>query len=507
MLGHRTLNAEDYFTILKRRWWIICIPVVILPIAAVGLSYTVTPEYQSQSLILIEQQKVPTDVVKAADTGDLQSHLALMTGQIEARSTLEPIVTKYNLYASQHLSMEARVALMRDPKHLTIAPLVPQIGSTGLPGFKVLFTAEDPHTAQQVCADITGLYTGTDLRERSAVAEGTTQFEQAELDEARHTLDDMGKKQAEFEQKNMGMLPGDGGNDANFLNSLSSQLDANNQQLQSLEQNRAVYQAMLAQQTQPATPAVVSAQTEQADQKQLDLLQGQLTDLQSHYTDDYPEVRSTKRQIEDLRARIAKAASAPAPPPSPTPASNRADSMATVQLRAQIHGIEQQIDEKHKMQDQITAQIRSYQGKIQASPEVAEQYKELTRDYATEQTLYDTLRAKMGQSQMSTELENRSEGEMFNVLDAASLPIDAVYPKQSVFAMGGLGGGLMLGLLIVALLEYKDTALRTERDIWAFTQLPTLAVIAWSGDVAETQQRGRVRRLFSRKTSKEALAG
>jgi len=181
--------------------------------------------------------------------------------------------------------------------------------------------------------------------------------------------------------------------------------------------------------------------------------------------------------------------------------------MATVQLRAQIHGIEQQIDEKHKMQDQITAQIRSYQGKIQASPEVAEQYKELTRDYATEQTLYDTLRAKMGQSQMSTELENRSEGEMFNVLDAASLPIDAVYPKQSVFAMGGLGGGLMLGLLIVALLEYKDTALRTERDIWAFTQLPTLAVIAWSGDVAETQQRGRVRRLFSRKTSKEALAG
>lgn len=506
MLGHRSLNAEDYFTILKRRWWIVCIPAVILPIAAVGVAYTVTPEYQSESRILIEQQKVPTDVVKGTDTGDLQSHLTLITEQIESRSTLEPIVTKYNLYASQHLSMEARVELVRT-KYLHVNTLQSQIGSTGLPGFEVTFTAEDPHTAQQVCADITGLYTGTDLRERSAIAEGTTQFEQAELDEARHTLDDMDHKKAEFEQKNMGMLPGDVGNNANFLNSLSSQLDANNQQLQSLEQNRAVYQAMLAQQTQPAAPAAVSAQTEQADQKLLDTLQTQLADLQSRYTDDYPEVRSTQRQITDLRAQIAKAASAPVPPPSSTPASNRADSMATVQLRAQIHGIEQQIDSKHKMQDQITAQIRSYQGKIQASPEVEEQYKELTRDYETEQTLYNTLQAKLGQSKMSTELGNRSEGEMFNVLDAASLPIDPIYPKQSVFAMGGLGGGIMLGLLIVALLEYKDTALRTERNVWAFTQLPTLAVIAWSGDAADTQKTGRLKRLFSRKDSKEALAG
>jgi len=40
-------------------------------------------------------------------------------------------------------------------------------------------------------------------------------------------------------------------------------------------------------------------------------------------------------------------------------------------------------------------------------------------------------------------------------------------------------------LLIVALLEYRDTALRSERDVWAFTQLPTLAVIAWSASMQE----------------------
>jgi hypothetical protein len=66
----------------------------------------------------------------------------------------------------------------------------------------------------------------------------------------------------------------------------------------------------------------------------------------------------------------------------------------------------------------------------------------------------------------------------------------------------------VLGLLIVALLEYKDTALRTERDIWDFTQLPTLAIIAWSGDVADLRPSrfSRLKRIFSRKPSKELIA-
>jgi hypothetical protein len=60
----------------------------------------------------------------------------------------------------------------------------------------------------------------------------------------------------------------------------------------------------------------------------------------------------------------------------------------------------------------------------------------------------------------------------------------------------------------VAFVEYKDIALRTERDVWELTHLPTLAVIAWSGEVATAKESSgsRIRRLFSRKPSKEALA-
>jgi len=179
-----------------------------------------------------------------------------------------------------------------------------------------------------------------------------------------------------------------------------------------------------------------------------------------------------------------------------------------VQLTAQLRAYDAAIDAKHKQQDQIQQQIRSYEGRISASPQIEAQYKELTRDYETANTFYNKLLAEMNQSQMTTSLEQRQEGETFSVLDAANLPTEPIFPKQSVFAAGGIGMGLVLGLGIIALLEYRDTALRTERDVWDFTQLPTLAVIAWSGDVADLKHGKfvRLKRLFGRKPSKELLA-
>ena len=111
MLGHRALNVEDYFTILKRRWWIICIPAVIVPVLAVGATYFITT-VSVAGADLIDQQKVPTDVDKAARYRRYPD-----PSDPDHRADREPlnsgsIITKYNLYASQHISMEARNATL-----------------------------------------------------------------------------------------------------------------------------------------------------------------------------------------------------------------------------------------------------------------------------------------------------------------------------------------------------------------------------------------------------------
>ena len=505
MLGHRAMNVEDYLSILKRRWWIILIPAAIVPIFTVGSTYFLTPQYQSSTLVLIDQQKVPTAFVGSVVTEAIDSRLAYMNEQIQSHTNIEPIVTQYNLYGDQHLSMDARVDLTR--KAIDIQPVSSDIArANGLPGFRILFTAKDPHTAQQVCAQITGLFTGANLKQRQTSAEDTTSYLAEEVDNAQRNLNDLDQKVAAFQRQYSGSLPGEEGTNLSMIGSLQSQLEATTGQLQSLEQNRAVAQTQLALLEQsavaPITPPSQSPVTQEAE---LDALLQQQAELNLHYTPEYPEVKAIERKIADKRREIAKAASAP-PPIAPTvTAPSHQDSASIAQVRAQLHGIDVQIQAKNKQQADITTQIRNYQGRLQSTPEIAAQYKALTRDYDTASSFYNQLLQSKNKSQMTTDLENQQKGENFTVLDAATLPADPIWPKQSVFASGGVGGGLFLGLLIVAFLEYKDTALLTERDVWEFTKLPTLAVIAWSGGVTDTKQPGLLKRLFSRKP-KDILA-
>ena len=304
------------------------------------------------------------------------------------------------------------------------------------------------------------------------------------------------------------MLPEDEKDNHDVLSSMNAQLDSANGQIQNYQLGLTQFgdEHMLKAQPQATTasPAASPTRTPQAEELELNRLMAQRDDLTSRYTADYPAVKDVNRKIAELQAQMDKEATAMSVTPA-APVVNRPDSAAVQQLRTQIASVRVMLENKNKQREQLEQQIRIYEGRVQSSPQVAEQEKELTRDHLTAQTQYDSLYNQMHQAEMATDLETRSEGETFRVLDQANLPDAPTYPKLSVFVPGGLAVGIGLGLMIVALLEYRDTALRTERDVWAFTQLPTLAIIAWSAGLEEGKPGllARLKRPFSRKTPKK----
>ena len=74
MLGHRDLTMEDYTAILKRRYWLIVLCAGAFLLLGVAVSHIIPPQYQSQTLILVEQPKVPEDYVKPVVAQDLSLH-------------------------------------------------------------------------------------------------------------------------------------------------------------------------------------------------------------------------------------------------------------------------------------------------------------------------------------------------------------------------------------------------------------------------------------------------
>jgi polysaccharide chain length determinant protein (PEP-CTERM system associated) len=497
MLGHRALTMQDYGTILKRRWWIIAIPAIIFPIVGFGITYLVQPQYISQTLVLVEQQKVPDSYVKAVVTEDLSERLATMKEQILSRSRLQPIIERFNLFASGRLSMDDRIDLTR--KNIGITPIQSEIARTnGLPGFFISFKANDARTAQLVCGEIQSLFVSENLSERAASAAGTTEFLASQLADAKAKLDEQDARLAKFQQTYVGKLPGAEQSNINMLQTLNTQLDSSTQALARMEQDKSYAESILAMaiQNQGTQAGGKTGLAPQAEEAELQQLLAQEADLTSRYTDDYPDVRAVKAKIAELRQKMAQA-----PPPAPVAPSATApkpsDSPSIQQLRLQIRAMEQGIAAKRRDQASIQAQLHMYQERVAASPEVEEEYKAITRDNATAQEFYAGLLKKMEDSKMSYDLERRQQGEQFRVMDEPNLPESPAFPKRPVFVGGGLAAGLGLGLLIVGLLEYLDTALRTERDIWSFTKLPTLGVIGFTGDTAAIKPK---RRWFGRRT-------
>ena len=403
-----------------------------------------------------------------------------MKEQIFSRTRLQPIIEMFGLFEDkQKLSIEDKVELMR--KSIKISPVRADFegGGSGLPGFYVSFTAPNARLAQQVCGEITSMFLAENLKVREQRAQGTTDFIGSQLEDSKQKLDEQDAKLAEFKRKYIGQLPGQEQMNFNMLSSLNTQLDANTQALNQLQQSRTYTESVLSQQlqtwhaTQDNKTATASPETLE---QQLTAEQAQLSELESKYTDTYPDVVRLKDDIERLKSRIAEQGNIPAKPATSEKKSGP-EPPQIQQLRAQLSGIEQSIRNKQSEQARIQSQLSTYQARIQLSPVIEEQYKQLTRDYDTALKFYNDLLQKQNESVMATDLEKRQQGEQFRVLDPPNLPERPTFPNRPMFAAGGLAGGLAIGFGLIFLLELKENLIRNEKDVAFYLELPILTQI------------------------------
>src|ERR1035437_138213 len=293
MLGHRELTMQDYVGILKRRFWLILTFAVLLLGVGIGLSHILPPQYVSQTLVLIEQQKVPENYVKPVVNEDLNGRLASMKEQILSRSRMEPIIKRFALLGGNKYTMDDRVDMTR--KAIGIKPIPSGQSSRGMPGFYITFKAQDAHTAQQVCGEITSLFVGANLSAREESAEGTTDFLKQQLADSKRNLDEQDAKLAAFQRKYVGKLPEQEAGNLNTLQALTTQLDAATQAVNRMQQDETMLEAMISQQSQQSSRAdPVTGTPEDSLQSQLKNAITEQKELEALYTPDYPGVTANK---------------------------------------------------------------------------------------------------------------------------------------------------------------------------------------------------------------------
>ncbi len=485
-------DLQRYLGVARRRHMQFLIPLFVGWAVVWGASWVLPPRYLSTTLILVEQPTMPKDYVKPNVNDDLQDRMQSITQQILSRIGLVHIIEQFNLYSAPHsqASAEQKVEVMRKDIGIELV----RDARNQITAFNVSYSSGNPRTAQQVTSELTNLFINENLEVRQQQSEGTTQFLEGRLETARKTLADQEEKIREFKGQHPGELPTQVGSNLQILAGLQSQLQNDEDALNTAKQQRVYLETLVNQyrslqgssKSGSSTPVGLPA----LDQE-LDKLKAQLADLSSHYTDRHPDVRKLKEQIaktEKMRDQIAaqlktKAAEASDPNGVTPEAGEMSDpSSPTMQLQGQLQANRIEIASRERAVADLKGKIVDYQARLNQEPMREQQLADLTRGYEQSKANYDELLKKKNDSAMATSMELLQQGERFRIIDPPSLPAKPDFPNRLKFCGMGLAIGLALGVVVAGAFEMMDDRIYDEKDLQkllpvaVISEIPTMAL-------------------------------
>jgi uncharacterized protein involved in exopolysaccharide biosynthesis len=516
MMENRELTMDDYLAMLRRRMKVILIPALLAPLAGFAVSYSgfFPAKYTSTAEVLVSPPKIPDAVVHSVFTdADLTQHITIIWQRVASSPRLRPMMESLGL-AKPGQSLEDITANIAANTTLQPVPDISDLGAAKkkpgqnnnpVPGFYVNYTASTARQAQQVCVNLTSMLLEEDLKWRQDQTQGTVLFLDKQVADAKQHLDDLDKQLAAFRSQHQGQLPGDEDDNLKMVYADTARLDANTQTLNRATQDKAYTESLLTQQL-AAWKAAQSSNNPQTLQQQLSQLQAQLIDLQARYTDDHPDVIKTQANIEQVKKKLAEINDASAKATDPTDNKGSGSEPPEIrQQRLQIHQYQDMIEQTTRDQKKFQQEIADLNRKLQSSPGIEEQYKELARDYDSALKVYQDDLSKQSTSKMASQEEQQQQGEQMSLLTQPSLPDAPTFPNRLFFAGGGLGAGLALGFVLAIWLEFRDTSIRTQADAEAALDLPMLVAMPWLVETAPANGNGNDR-FWRRKKHPEETA-
>ena len=493
------LNFQDFLiTARRRRWWLV-LPLFLSWALVMSTAWFITPKYRSETVIIVEQQKVPEQYVVANVANDLQQRLQSMTQQILSRTRLLGIINSFHLYSKNQKpgDPDSLVKTMRDDIKIDLvqAPGRPW----ELSAFKISYSASTASLAQQVTNELTSLFIEENLRNRQQLSENTTQFLENQLDEARKNLADQEERLREFKSKYLGELPEQLQTNIQILSGLQTRLQAATDALDQAHQQKLYLESLLNQyktfRTQFAAKRDDSEVSPLTLDEELDKLRAQLADLSARYTQKHPDVLRIKHQIaveERLKQELeANMKSASLEDSSLGPAKSLADLQAIspmLQIEGQVKSNGLEIENRKQEVRTLERQIEAYQTHLNLTPVREQQLAAITRDHEQSRTNYESLLNKKMQSEMATNLEKRQEGEQFRIIDPPSLPQKPYSPDRFKLSLLGLLFGAVLSIGLTAFIENTDGCIYSEEDLRSVTPVPVLGAVPVLQTATEQQR-------------------
>jgi len=457
------LELSDYLEVLKRRKWILVIWLVVGLLGA-GITFLVMPKvYRSNTLILVESQKVPTDYIKPMAVDSIESRIITIQQQILSRTLLQKIIEEYSLYPDElrRQPIEDVIELMRrDIKITTVDDRMHR----NIQAFTISYDGYDPLLVMQVTNKLAAMFIGENLKVREQLVEGTSEFLDQELRRVKERLDLQEAEISRYKQKYVGQLPQQSETLLRNLDRLNMELQTQTDMLRMLSERRDIMRDAL--ESSVNNPGGVVHISPKGRLRQL---KEQLSQLLAEYKETYPDVARIRREIKDLEVRLARG-----------PSSEDLEEDIVVSgsdMDSQLRTVEAETRVRRHRAAEISTQIHAMEQRLETMPIREQELGVLMRDYENLNKQYQNLLANKESAKITEQMEKRQKGEQFRILDPANFPIKPVKPNPLKVFLGGIMAGLVLGGGTIWWLDFRNLPFRRPEEVEASLGLPILAGI------------------------------
>jgi protein tyrosine kinase modulator len=470
-----------------------------LSAATIIVVLRLSPVYKAETVILVDSQAIPAKFVDATVSANLREQLATLGQQILSNARLWKIIETFNLYPEQRRDLPMQEVVQRMRSDLQVR--VESGWSDERPGaFRVSMQGANPVVVAQVVNQLGGLFVEENSRTREMHAEGTLQFLQSQLDEAKKTLDEQEERVTEFKLKYNGELPEQEAALTASLAQLSVELQGNQDAISRAYSNQATLRSGLrvAQAVaeisdrldqEPPENQPPASQSIQKPEDVRKAMEAELASLLTKYTDSYPRVQLLRAGIARLKALEHREQLA-----------SSVDPQHTEGLKMQLAAVDRELERRTQETQQLLQQIHSAQLHLSRIPIREQQMAALTRDYEISKTNYKSLLDKLNAAKLAAQMERRQKAERFTILEPAHPPHSPDKPNRPLLLeVGGVlsfAAALMLGLVR----EVKKNQVLGEWELpgglLVYGRVPSIGSRATSGVRVRLQTRGRMPSLF-----------
>ncbi|HEX6730565.1 MAG TPA: GNVR domain-containing protein [Pyrinomonadaceae bacterium] len=484
----RQRTPSEYLKILLRRKWLIILPLIAVTAAVTWVVYRLPDVYESVTLIVVKPSTLPTTVVPTVTEDSLTRQLTSIAQVVTSRSSLEPLVEKYELYAAERYRgepMEVIIDMMRTDINVEVNTSRNDITN----GFNIYYRGRDPKTTQAVTAELASKYIDEQTRNTVNSTESARQFINNQVLQTKQELDAIDQKRLDFMNKNLGVLPTEATSLVSQHTGLREQQKALMSEVGRLQDRRSALASqltLLRKQSQQVRDDVAETTTDpkttlgwaELTKRKADL-QAELQQMSTSLKPKHPDMIAKQAQIDGITQEMDKLVAEwkEKIKEKQEKLANRPD-LSVSALGEEIKLVEGEIKRQQKLLSDNEQQISMILERIDKVPGAAVQLGAIDREYETKRTAYDQLLTQQQKISLGAEAATQQQGEGIEVIDSANLPSKPVAPKRLLLSSLGLAFGLGLGLVLAGVFEVpRLLTIQSSEDARHYTGLPVLVSV------------------------------